>query len=343
LSGRECVVMRDFHIVDISVFADGSPSAKQTLANRVDEVCRETGFLAIVGHGVSETAIAGVSRTAQSFFDLPLDKKLAVKMPYVGYPYGYAPLQTEALARSLGDETPPDLKESFSIGPPNRFVDSAHADLDFRLAPNLWPAEPYELKEAWSTYYRAVSELAARLMRILAVALNLPEDFFADKIDRHASAMRALNYPEQSLPPKPGQLRAGAHTDYGSVTILLAEPDPGGLEIYTPEEEWVPIPSVPGGFIVNIGDLLARWTNDRWVSTLHRVVFPPDESGPKQRQSIAFFHQPNWDAEILCLPSCLAPGEKAKYPPVTSGVHLREKFLRGLPGAASLPDQTVAS
>jgi isopenicillin N synthase-like dioxygenase len=331
--------MRDFPVVDISKLVGGSERAKRSLAGRVDQVCRETGFLAIVGHGIPEDVIGGVRTTAQSFFDLPLDKKLTVKMPYVGYPYGYAPLQAEALAGSLGHETPPDLKESLSIGPPNRSVDSEYSELDFRLAPNLWPAQPVELKEAWSTYYRAVSELAAGLMQIFAVALNLPEDFFGDKIDRHCSAMRALNYPELSLPPKPGQLRAGAHTDYGSVTILLAEPDPGGLEIYAPEKQWAPIPSVPGAFIVNIGDLLARWTNDRWVSTLHRVVFPPDESGPKQRQSIAFFHQPNWDAEIRCLPSCLAAGEKAKYPPVTSGVHLREKFLRGLPGTASLPDQ----
>jgi len=325
--------MQDFPVVDISILAGGSESAKQTLAARVDEVCRHTGFLAIVGHGVPEEVSAGVQATAKSFFDLPLDKKLVVKMPYVGYPYGYAPLQTEALAWSLGDETPPDLKESFSIGPPDRsHADTRSSDLDFRLAPNLWPIDPSGLKAAWSTYYHAMSELAARIMRIFAVALDLSEDFFEDKFDQHPSAMRALNYPRQLVPPKPGQLRAGAHTDYGSVTILLAEPDPGGLEICTPGGEWSAVPSVPGAFIVNIGDLLARWTNDRWVSTLHRVVCPPpDERARQQRQSIAFFHQPNWDAEIRCISTCLAPGGKAKYAPVTSGAHLREKFRRGLP------------
>jgi isopenicillin N synthase-like dioxygenase len=141
--------------------------------------------------------------------------------------------------------------------------------------------------------------------------------------------MRALNYPQQTAAPRAGQLRAGAHTDYGSLTILLSEPGSGGLEIYTPEGEWLAVPCVPGAFIINIGDLLARWTNDRWVSTLHRVVCPPPgERGSNRRQSIAFFHQPNWDAEISCLPSCLAPGAKAKYATVTSGVHLREKFRR---------------
>jgi isopenicillin N synthase-like dioxygenase len=327
--------MRDFPVIDISTFTGGLLSARRSLAARVDEVCRATGFLAIVGHGVASELIADVQTTAKSFFDLPLAKKLAVKMPFAGYPYGYAPLQAEALAGSRGDQTPPDLKESFSSGPPDRALHGSDSpEQDFRFAPNLWPAEPVEFKELWLRYYRAMSELAARLMRIFAVALNLPEEFFADKIDEHCSAMRALNYPDNLSAPLPSQLRAGAHTDYGSVTILLSDPDSGGLEIFAPAGEWVAVPSVPGGFVVNIGDLMARWTNDRWVSTLHRVVCPRCESGSHRRQSIAFFHQPNWDVEIVCLPTCLAVGEKPKYPPVTSGVHLREKFLRGLPSIA---------
>jgi isopenicillin N synthase-like dioxygenase len=330
--GSDFRTMRDFPVIDISKFADGPQSGKQALAARVDEVCRATGFVAIVGHGVAPELIAEVQTTAKSFFDLPLGEKLAVQMPYPGYPYGYAPFQTEALAGSRGDQTPPDLKESFSIGPPDRTLhDSESAEQEFRFAPNLWPAEPVEFKQVWLSYYRAMSELAAHLMQIFAVALDLPEDFFADKIDEHCSAMRALNYPDDLTTPSPGQLRAGAHTDYGSVTILLSDPDPGGLEIFTPEGEWVAVPSVPGGFVVNIGDLMARWTNDRWVSTLHRVVCPcADEYGTQRRQSVAFFHQPNWDTEIRCLPTCLAAGEEPKYTPVTSGVHLREKFLRGL-------------
>ena len=335
--------MRDFPVIDISTFA-GSRAARKSLAARVDQVCRTTGFLAIVGHGVMPELIAEVQTTAKKFFDLPLAEKLAVKMPYPGYPYGYAGLQVEALAGSLGDQTPPDLKESFSIGPPGRAGRGSESpELDFRFAPNLWPAEPVEFKPVWLSYYRVMSELAALLMQIFAVALSLPEDFFAHKIDEHCSAMRALNYPDDLSAPLAGQLRAGAHTDYGSVTILLSDPDPGGLEIFAPEGEWVAVPSVPGGFVVNIGDLMARWTNDRWVSTLHRVVCSQaDEYGAPRRQSIAFFHQPNWDAEIRCLPTCLAAGEKAKYPPVTSGAHLREKFLRGLtePGAIGTGSET---
>jgi isopenicillin N synthase-like dioxygenase len=323
--------MQEFAVIDISSFARSLLNEKQALARRVDQVCRRTGFLAIVGHGIPGAVITAAWNAARGFFDLPLEEKLKVQMPYVGYPYGYAPLQTEALALSLGNETPPDLKESLSIGPLEQPSNAANdADVDFRFAANLWPREPVELREAWSNYYRAMGALAARIMQIFAVALDLPEDFFVDKTDQHPSALRALNYPHLSTLTQPGQLRAGAHTDYGSLTILLAEPAPGGLEIFTPEDGWQAVPIVPGAFIVNIGDLMARWTNDRWVSTLHRVVCPLPEGGSTRRQAIAFFHQPNWHAEISCLPTCLAPGDKAKYSPVSSGAHLREKYYRAL-------------
>jgi isopenicillin N synthase-like dioxygenase len=322
--------MRDFPVIDLSDFQAASPSAKRDIGKQVDEICRRTGFLAIAGHGISNQVITDAWSASRTFFDLPTDRKLEVKMPYVGYPYGYSPLQAEALAKSLGEETPPDIKESFSIGPLEIAPHTGNEpDADFRFAANLWPKEPANFRDAWSEYYRAMGELAAKIMRVFAVALNLPEHLFDDVIDDPISAMRALNYPNQSSPPKPGQLRAGAHSDYGSLTILRSEAAPGGLEIYTPDGAWQPVQVVPNAFIINIGDLMARWTNDHWVSTLHRVVNPPpDASGSTRRQSIAFFHQPNWEAEISCVPTCLGPGQKAKYSPVRSGAYLMEKFRR---------------
>lgn len=320
--------MRDFPVVDISKFEDARPEARKVLALEVDQICRRTGFLAVVEHGVPEEVVERAWKATRRFFDLPFEKKLEVKMPYPGYPYGYAPLQAEALAKSLGEETPPDLKETFSIGPlVEKSLEPKDPHADFRYARNQWPKEPTEFREAWTEYYRALSDLAARIMKIFAAALDLREDFFEEAINDPLSAMRGLNYPHPVAPPKAGQLRAGAHSDYGSLTILLSEPAPGGLEIFSPEKKWVPVPSVAGAFVVNIGDLMARWTNDRWVSTLHRVINPPaDASGSTRRQSIAFFHQPNWDAEIRCIPTCLGPGEKPKYAPVKSGEHLMEKF-----------------
>jgi isopenicillin N synthase-like dioxygenase len=169
--------------------------------------------------------------------------------------------------------------------------------------------------------------LAARLMTMFAIALDLPPGFFHDKIDAHISALRVLNYPNQDRPPEPGQLRAGAHSDYGSLTILRQEQAPGGLQVVTRDGGWTDVPAIEGAYVVNIGDLMARWTNDRWVSTLHRVVNPPpDASGSTRRQSIAFFHQPNWDAKINCLPTCLDPTLGAKYDPIGSGAYLMSKF-----------------
>jgi isopenicillin N synthase-like dioxygenase len=123
-----------------------------------------------------------------------------------------------------------------------------------------------------------MEDLAARIMRVFAVALKLPADFFNPFISAPVSALRALNYPTLSTPTKPGQIRAGAHTDYGSLTILLPQADSRGLEILSPNGSWVEVPPHENSFVINIGDLMARWTNDRWVSTVHRVVMPSADS-----------------------------------------------------------------
>src|SRR5208282_751256 len=269
--------MRDFPVVDISAFtqfsgASASLDAKRSIARRVDAVCRETGFLAVSGHGVPSETISRAWNAARAFFDLPVEKKLRVKMLYDGYPYGYSPLQAEALAKSKGVETPPDLKESFNIGPLDQKTHiETEPNADFRYAKNIWPAEPSGFEQAATAYYRALSNLAAKIMQVFALALDLPENYFDVLIDDPISAMRMLNYPHSNAAPQPGQLRAGAHSDYGSLTILLADAAPGGLEIRSPDGQWVAVPALPGAFIVNIGDLMALWTNDRWVSTLHRV------------------------------------------------------------------------
>jgi len=320
--------MTEFQRIDLSDYATGSARQARELAMRVDEICRETGFLAITGHGVPGELIRRVWHTSQAFFDLPESKKLKVKSPVEGYPYGYFPLQAESLARSRGEVSPPDLKESFNIGPltPPPGV-AQNTDTDFCFAPNLWPDEPADFRSVWIDYYAAMGALAAIIMRIFALALDLREDYFDDKTDHCTSAMRALNYPHQTSRPEPGQLRAGAHTDYGSLTILLPDATSDGLEILTPSAEWQSVPACADTFVINIGDLMARWTNDRWVSTMHRVVNPAgNQEGSTRRQSIVFFQQPNWDAEIACIPTCLAAGEQPRYSPVTSGRYLMDRF-----------------
>ncbi len=314
-------------VIDIAPYASGGDGAAG-VARQVRRACEEVGFFLITGHGVPDPVIEACWTAARDFFELPLEDRMAVAMPYAGYPYGYAPMLSETLSKSLGEDAPPDLKESFSVGPlrqPNRPL--APDEATFVHAATPWPAKPEQFRIACEAYYRAVGDLAATVMRIFAAALGLPRDFFADAIDHPISALRIISYPDQAVSPKAGQLRAGAHTDYGSLTILLQEAAPGGLQVMGRDGGWHDVPAVPGAFVVNIGDLMARWTNDRWVSTLHRVVNPPSDAGRSaRRQSIAFFHQPNWDAEIACLPSCLGPGEMPKYGPVLSGPHLMSKF-----------------
>ncbi|HUI17229.1 MAG TPA: 2-oxoglutarate and iron-dependent oxygenase domain-containing protein [Alphaproteobacteria bacterium] len=320
-------------VIDISPFMAGSREGKQAVAAAVGRACTDIGFFSIVGHGVPEALVARMYDVSRRFFDLPLAEKLAVKRPRPEQSRGYIGFGDENLAYSLGKEAVTDLKEFFAIGP----VDVPDEDYYRRaaaypsFAPNLWPAEPAELRAVWTDYYRALERLGAVIMRIFALALALPEDFFRDKLDRHISGIRVINYPDQADPPAPGQLRAGAHSDYGAVTILKSENAPGGLQVKNRREEWVDVTAVPDSFVVNIGDLMMRWTNDRWISTLHRVANPPrDAALGSRRQSIVFFYQPNYDAVIACLPGCAGPGNPPKYAPVTSGEHRLTKFLNGV-------------
>lgn len=318
----------DFPVFDLSRFERAAASDKPALGAEVDRICRDTGFLAISGHGVPQAVIDAAWEAARAFFDLPAKEKDKSRAPYAGYPYGYLGPGAEALAKSKGVDTPPDLKESFNGGPLS--VPPGLTDKDalaFCYAPTIWPELPAGFRPAWEAYYAAMEDLARRIMRVFAVALSLPEESFEPAIDRPISALRALNYPEQRIAPEAGQLRAGAHTDYGSLTILLPQTGSGGLQILAPDGNWRDVPPVEGAFLINIGDLMALWTNDRWVSTLHRVVNPDSAEGRvRRRQSFAFFHQPNWHQEIECLPSCLGPDGAAGYQPVRSGPYLMSKF-----------------
>lgn len=286
---------------------------------RIAAACEEFGFLSIVGHGIDPDLLSRAWNDARNFFDRPLETKMRVAMPSPGYPYGYSPMLGETLARSQGDAARPDRKQSFAIGPVDPpmhdFVDTDEA---FAWSANLWPAEPATLRTSWSERYRAMSELAAHLLSLMARSLGLPVDHFDSMIDRHTSAMRALDYPGREG-SSPDELGASAHTDYGTLTILEVDPIEAGLEVRAIDGSWIPVMPPPHALVVNLGDAMERWTNDRWRSTMHRVIVPE-----RRRQSIAFFHNANWDASIECLEPCR--GDGAKYEPIAAGPHLMNKF-----------------
>ena len=318
--------------IDFAPYLGGTPGGKSDVARKVAQACIDIGFFILVDHGVDRTLTDRVAASAKAFFALPLAEKMKVARPAPDIPRGYSPVASESVTYGTsGTMTPGDLKEVFdvgSIGVPAGDPYYAGPLAAPHFAPNMWPERPAELRELWTSYYRAMETLGQRLMGVFALGLGIDERFFDDKLDRHISCLTGINYPEQPQKPAPGQLRVGAHSDYTSLTILRAENAPGGLEVATENGEWAPVPLVEDSFIVNVGDLMMRWTNDRWRSTRHRVVNPPRDRAMTSRTSLAFFQQPNYDAVAECLPSCQGRNNPPKYPPITSGDFMRSKFTR---------------
>ena len=327
-------------IIDIGPYFTGDEREKQKLAGKIGAACREIGFYIIVGHGISPKLLDGLDRVSRAFFDLPIDEKMKLHIGKEPGACGYSAMGDKSLAYTRGEKSPPDLNESFQTSK----IDADFNDPYFQTSeanrlvpPSRWPDSLPEMKDVCALYYGQMGDLARDLLRLSALALGLPERFFDGKVDRHIGRLTLRLYPEQKVNPLPGQLRAGAHTDYGTVTILRPGDSIGGLQVADRQGRWHDVPTVPNSFVINQGDLMARWTNDRWISTLHRVVNPPPETlGGSRRLSIVFFHHPNYDTLIECLPTCKDPNESAKYPAVTVAEYyaLKRQQQKGAGAAA---------
>lgn len=317
-------------VIDISPYLEGAPEGRLDVARRINRACEEIGFFIVVGHGVEQPLIDRTYGKAAEFFRLPIDDKLTIRQPAPSISRGYTPVKGESLSDGIGMRSAGDLKEMIDMGPVDvpggEYYERAEAGNHFH--PNLWPAKPEGFEAAMEDYYRRINRLANDLMGLFALALDLPEDFFFDKLDRNMSALRIICYPEQAEAPEPGQIRAGAHTDYGTLTILMSDQSAGGLQAQHRDGTWVDVVPEPGSYVINIGDVMQMWTNDRWVSTMHRVVNPPREvASTARRHSVVFFHQPNYDAMIETLPSCYGPGQPKKYDSFTYGEHWTRKWM----------------
>ena len=325
------MVLQQVPVIDIAPFLNGDEQGKLGVAAEVRQACEDIGFFVITGHGVAPRLVKEISEVSAQFFDLPEEEKLLVKRWADDVIRGYSRPLKECLAESRGNKGPGDLKESFTIGPiavpDGPYFHSAEAGQHF--VENRWPARPAELKPLWSEYWQVMERLAADLMRIFALALDLEEQYFDKLIDKHVSQFRILNYPDQPEAPLQDQFRASAHSDFGACTICRIEDKPGGLQAMNRDGAWVDVPVVPDGFCINLGDQMQMWTNDKWVSTLHRVVNPPrDKSIGSRRQSMIFFFYTNYDTIIECFSSCQDADNPPKYPPVTTGKNLLDKFLK---------------
>ena len=307
------------HPVDLEPFRLGGPADRLEVARRLDEACRDSGFLVVTGHGVPlERGDAALDAFGE-FFALPPEEKRRAVVADPAANRGYTQIGGEALAYSRGDATPPDLFEAFNVGRDDTVGEYLDRYRSF-YAPNHWPARPGHLSDAWHAYEADVACVANVLLEAMALALGLPELWFVDRCRRAIVTTRALNYERARGAPEPvaEQMRMGAHTDYGIVTILLADDVPG-LEVFR-DGVWHPVRTPRGAFVCNIGDMLERWTNDRWTSTLHRVVPPSsDTGGAVRRRSLARFLDCPPDLVVECIPACVPAGEVPHYEPVLAG------------------------
>jgi isopenicillin N synthase-like dioxygenase len=321
----------DIPVVDIAGF-DEDALARRRIVAEWASAFETLGFAQITGHGVGPALVDEMDRASRAFFALPLSEKLKSRG---GGGIGYAPVAVEALGRTMREDAQPDLVESMMFNdilwdPSGRAAQFSGAGADGEI----WPAAMPEFRIAVERYVRAAYDVAQRLMRISALALGLAEDYFAPFITHMAHALRLAWYPAQPTPPLPGQLRSGPHTDFSGFTILRQDSAPGGLQVLGPDNAWIDVPPIPGAFVINAGDLLQRWTNDRWRSNIHRVVNPPREAAASARLSMVFFTGPDQGAVIECLPGCVAPGETPRYPPIVAAEHSAMKLREALGIAA---------
>ena len=328
---------RNFPVIELEAVLEPEASigVRREIAHQVASACEEIGFFAVTGHGVPGAVIADLVAESYAFFNLPLAEKLAVRRPRPEQNRGYIAPGEERLARLRGDETPPDLKELYTIGPfdlPDTPYFTGPAAYP-SFAPNRWPVRPVGLRPALEAYWRELDRVARILCRIFAQALDLAPDFFEDMSDRHISHLRIMHYPPPQAAPLPGQLRAGAHSDLGMMTLLYSENDIGGLEVMDRAGSWVRVPVIDGAFTVNLGDLMMRWTNDRWRSTLHRVVNPPEAANDLSRRlSIGMFFIPNYDTVVAPI---TRSGEAPKYPPISVADYRTSRFASTASQAAA--------
>lgn len=299
--------MNSIPIIDFSGMLSDDLAKRKAVALEVDKCAREVGFMYLKNFGIASERIAGLQDTAKRFFAQSLKDKEVYQYDQ-DTNFGYATLGKEA----LDPLKPKDLKETFTM----RNVEQ------FKKHSELWPSELFS--ETCYQFYYDCCRTAELLMQAFGIALDLPSDFFTTKHTGSTQTLRLLHYPPSESSSE-GQLGAGAHTDYGTTTFVFQD-NAGGLEVQNDSGKWIPAPPIEGTIVVNTGDLLARWTNDQYRSTPHRVQVRP-AAATAGRLSIAFFNDPDPEVIIETLESCIDETSPNRYPkPVTAHDHILERI-----------------
>ncbi|GAA5904688.1 hypothetical protein JCM6882_008347 [Rhodosporidiobolus microsporus] len=292
---------------------NGTAEERRALASEIATACIDSGFFYIADHGVPQNVVDGAFGQAKEFFAQPAEKKMEVDLHKGNSFKGYAPLKGELVdPASRGD-----VHEAWDMGDDSQVLKEGQTG-------NLWPSEK-DLPEFRPTVQRCWDEIMAlgkRLFPIFALALDLPEDYFADKLTNPGSVMRLLHYPPQYGPVDLKEIGIGAHTDYECFTILALHGDIQALQVLNGKGEWVHAPPKAGTFVLNLGDMLQRITNGVFKSTIHRVI---NREG-KDRMSLPFFFGLDYDAMVEVLPSCVTAERPAQYEPIKAGEYVEKRL-----------------
>lgn len=307
------MLMSDIPTIDVSPLASGALGERMACGRAIGDACRGVGFFQVTGHGVDPVLLAQAFAAAREFFALPATEKMTVAMRReTGY-RGYLPLASEVTDPAFGG----DPKEGFDVkfGPGTTAERSPMA--------GIWPPRPPELASVLSDLYAEMCQLGRMLSRGFALSLNLQEEFFAAALDQPTAILRVLHYPP--LPRLPDRellpFGCGAHSDYGYLT-MLAQDAQGGLQVQNRTGDWLDVRPTSNAFVCNVGEMMARWTNDVFRATPHRVV----RVSPQSRYSIPFFFHPNARVWIDPLPTCISADGKRRYEPIMSGDYLQARL-----------------
>lgn len=303
-------------VVDISGLASSDPAARAAVGAALNDACTTFGFFYCTGHGVPTALMDAALAETRALFDLPDAAKQSVDKSLSPCNRGYETLG----GQTLQPGAMPDRKEGYYIG--EEIADGDPRMGRFNHGPNQWPSDLPAFRPTMMAYFAALSTVGGQLMRGMALSLDLAEDAFDGFTHRPLATLRLLHYPP-SRPEVPDEMGAGAHTDFGGLTLLMQD-QVGGLQVQGPTGDWVEAPPMHGAYIVNLGDMIARWTNDRYRSTLHRVI---NRSG-RERYSVPFFYTGNPDYQVSCVPTCLGPDQSPKYPPVRIEDHLKAMYAQ---------------
>lgn len=298
-------------VIDVGPFFGNDQDAKAAVAGKIGDACRNIGFFYITNHGIPQGEIEELIGQTKRFFHQPLEDKMKLDIMDVQRHRGYVPnggLYADAKKK-------PDLQEGYEVS-----LELPEDDTDYRagnimLGPNVWPENLPGFRESVYGYYEAVHQLGQTLFRAFEMTLGLPQGWFDDKITKPMGQLRLIYYPSQDGPIDPDQIGIGAHTDYECFTLLLQD-EVGGLQVGNRQGEWIKATPIPGAIIINIGDMLMRWTNGEFVSTPHRVI---NNSG-RERVSFPFFFGANYDCVVRPLPQFVSEERPAQFPPTRCGL-----------------------